>query len=65
MKRMSGTVTEARQPNLTVIKPDGPDNPEPSQPNNDTEINTDEVEVTVESASLPVLKHSRSAIEEL
>lgn len=31
--------TEARQPNLTVIKPDpdGPENPEPTQPNNDTE----------------------------
>lgn len=31
--------TEVRQPNLTVIKPDpdGPENPEPTQPNNDTE----------------------------
>lgn len=59
--------TEARQPNLTVIKPDpdGPENPEPTQPNNDTEITTDEVEITEESASLPVLKRSRTAIEEL
>lgn len=59
--------TEARQPNLTVIKPDpdGPENPEPTQPNNDTEITTDEVEITEESASFPVLKRSGSAIEEL
>lgn len=59
--------TEARQPNLTVIKPDpdGPENPEPTQPNKDTEITTYEVEITEESASLPVLKRSRSAKDEL
>lgn len=74
--RLQGKITEmiktkqtaeARQPNLTVIKPDpdGPENPEPTQPNNDTEITTYEVEITEESASLPVLQRSRSAIEEL